>query len=198
MDPPIPRDFSLPDLSTLDDNLAANLMLSMSIGRGFPPGEAQHLVTAFARATETALRAYERARIELVGSDDKVFAYLRGCDDLQLALMALNRALRLANAIKGSSETVVSNADLPPEDGQRRLVEMRNALDHNSDPILDGQARLGLALALEVGPSDLSISRNGRHVLVSQAELGGWIRTLHSLVVSLTDDPDRWRRTSAP
>jgi hypothetical protein len=74
-----PSRFSLPDLSGLDDKLTANYILSASFGRVFPPGDAQHLVTAFVRSTESALRRYEEARLRLERSTtrDSLVDYLR-------------------------------------------------------------------------------------------------------------------------
>jgi hypothetical protein len=51
-----PKSFALPDLSGLDVDLVGNLLLSMTLRAALPPGEAQHLLTAFARSTESALR----------------------------------------------------------------------------------------------------------------------------------------------
>lgn len=103
----LPPQFSIPDLSGLDDHLTANLLLSMSIGRGFPAGNAQHLVTAFVRTTESALRLYEaaRARFTAAAGERSLVGYLRGLGEMELTYMALNRAMRLAVALLESPET---------------------------------------------------------------------------------------------
>lgn len=76
--------FSLPDLSGLYPHLMERHIDSMLVGRVFPPGDAQHLVTAFVRSTDGALRRYEEARLRLKRSarPDDLVEYLRGADDL--------------------------------------------------------------------------------------------------------------------
>jgi len=98
----LPPRFNLPDLSQLDSELTASLMMWLSLGRGFPPGDAQHLVMAFVRTTESALRRYEEARLRLQRSADggNLGEYLRGLNEMELAFMALHRAMRLAVALK--------------------------------------------------------------------------------------------------
>jgi hypothetical protein len=122
----------VPDLSGLDDKLTANLVLSLSVGRGFPPSDAQHLVTAFVRTTEGALRRYEEARLQLARSveQDSLVEYLRGLDDMELTFMALHRAMRIAQGLKDSSETKLRKSQLPAHGDQERLRKMRNAIDH--------------------------------------------------------------------
>jgi hypothetical protein len=107
----LPSRFVIPDLSELDDRLSDNLVLSMLIGRGFPAADAQHLVTAFVRTTESALRLYEaaRARFAAAAAGQSLASYLRGLNEMELTYMALNRAVRLAVALVESPETTVAS-----------------------------------------------------------------------------------------
>ncbi len=198
-----PRRFNLPDLSGLDDKLTANLTLSLRIGRGFPPGDAQHLVTAFIRTTEGALRRYEGARVQLERSayKDSFVEYLRGLDDMELTFMALNRAMRLAEALKTSCGTCVGNRELPREAEREQLRAIRNAVDHNVGPILNHRAGIGHMLALLVREDDVTIDAvdgddSGTVIThtVRHADLGRWLRQLHALALDLINHPDRWVR----
>jgi hypothetical protein len=191
-----PKSFDLPDLSGLDVDLVANLLLSMTLRAALPPGEAQHLFTAFVRSTESALRCYERARLQLEYSTEHgVASYIRGQADLELTFMALNRAMRLAEALKDSRETSVGNGELPSKPHRDLLRAVRNAIDHNDEPIRKGRAGKGEALALEVQQATIAIDGEQGHLSVDQADLGVWVRQLHELAVSLTNDPANWVRS---
>ena len=189
---------NLPDLSTLDDKLVANYMLSITIGRGFPPGDAQHLVTAFVRSTESALRRYEAARVQFARAMDRdhntLVEHLRGADDMAVTFMALHRAMRLGEGVMRSPETRVGKRELPSEGDRNKLRRMRNAIDHINEPIIDGHAGKGQTLELHVRDNDSSIDdEDGTHT-VSHADLGEWVRTLHTLAVNLTNEPQNWVR----
>jgi hypothetical protein len=191
-----PGPFSLPDLSGLDDKLTANYIISMTIGRGFPPGDAQHLVTAFIRSTEGALRRYEQARTQLERSveQDSLVEYLRGADDMEVAFMALHRTMRLAQGLMNSPDTTVSKSQLPSEADRDLLRVMRNAIDHINKPIIEGRAGTGQTLELNVRDDDSTIDDDAGTHTVSHARLGEWVRTLHALAVDLTNRPQDWVR----
>lgn len=108
--------------------------------------------------------------------------------------MAVNRTMRLAEELCRSKLTSIDPLQIPSPADQQRLRDMRDAIEHNDDPILKGEAGVGLALALDVTDTDLSINRKGRIVTVSQAEFGGWTRDLHVLAKNLATDPGSWRR----
>jgi hypothetical protein len=191
-----PTSFALPDLSGLSVDLVASLLLSMTFRAAFPPGEAQHLLTAFVRSTESARRCYERARQQLEYSTDHgVASYIRGQADLELTFMALNRAMRLAEALKDSYETTVSNCQLPSKTHRDLLRAVRNAIDHNDEQIRKGKAGKGEALALDVQQATVAICDEKGPLSVDQADLGAWVRQLHELAVALTNDPARWVRS---
>lgn len=192
-----PGRFNLPDLSGLDDNLTANLVLSLTVGRGFPPGDGQHLVIAFIRTTEGALRRYEEARLRLERSaeEDSLVEYLRGLDDMELTFLALHRAMRLAEGLMRSPETKVGNRELPGAVDRDQLRKMRNAIDHRDQPIIAGLAGKQHTLALLVREHDMIIDDDEGTRVVTHANLGDWIRRLHALAVDLTNHPERWVRT---
>jgi hypothetical protein len=189
--------FSLPDLSGLDGDLTANYIVSVEIGRVFPPGDAQHLVTAFVRSTDGALRRYEQARVRLERSarEDRLVEYLRGSDDLEVAFMALHRTMRLGEGLMKSPETTVGTKQLPSQSDRGLLRVVRNAIDHIDDPIIDGRAGTGLPLQLEVGNEDSTIAdRAGQFITVPHVTFGSWMRMLHVLAVDLTNRPHDWVR----
>jgi|GEM_PF-3456552 hypothetical protein len=170
----------------------------MLIGRGWPEGEAQHLLTAIARATDAALRCYEdaRLRLERAAQEHAVIGYLHGCEDMAIAFIALHRAMRLADALVASLETTVDESHLPPENGRSRLRRMRNAIDHRDKPIKRGDAGIGKTLALNVREHDSTIDDDEGTLTLTHVELGDSIRRLHSLVVDLTNHPEQWTRVA--
>jgi hypothetical protein len=192
----LPPQFSIPDLSGLDDHLTANLLLSMSIGRGFPAGNAQHLVTAFVRTTESALRRYEaaRARFTSAAAEQSLVGYLRGLDEMELTYMALNRAMRLAVALVESPETKVSKRMLPSQAERDRLRKMRDAIEHREGPIKANQAGVGKTIALSVSETESTIEDDTQHHANRHDELASWIQLLHALAVNLTNKPQSWSR----
>ena len=192
-----PRRLNLADLSALDDKLTANLMLESTFGGGFPSGAARHLVTAFVRTFEVALRCYERARLQLERSvaQDSLTEYLRGLDEMELTFIALHRAMRLAEGLMMSSETNVGKKQLPPAAEREELRKMRNAIDHRDGAIVDGLAGTGLTIALQVREDDLMIDDHDGSHTVMHAELGNSVRKLHELAVELTSHPERYVRT---
>lgn len=197
MSPALPSQFSIPDLSGLDDHLVANLMLSMSIGRGFPPGNAQHLVTAFVRTTESALRRYEATRTQLersAAAAQSFAGYLTGLDDMELTYIALNRAVRLAVALKDSPETNVSRSDLPAKQDQDRLRLMRDAIEHRESPISADLAGVGKTIALSVRENESTIEDATQSYSATHDALASWIKRLHALAVKLTNEPHVWSR----
>lgn len=196
MSPALPSQFSIPDLSGLDDHLVANLMLSMSIGRGFPPGNAQHLVTAFVRTTESALRRYEatRTQLERSAAAQSLAGYLTGLDDMELTYIALNRAMRLAVALKDSPETNVSRSDLPAKQDQDRLRLMRDAIEHRESPISADLAGVGKTIALSVRENESTIEDATQSYSATHDALASWIKRLHALAVKLTNEPHVWSR----
>jgi len=189
----------MPDLSELGDRLIEALIRSVAFGRSFPAGKAQFLVTTFIRTTESAIHCYERARLgfERSMAEDSLPQYLRAINDMELTFMALNRAMRLAEDLKSSPETTVDNGDLPRQPGRDQLHEMRNAIDHNNQPIKDGRTGKGQALTLEVQEHDMSITdKDGTTQTVRHTVFAGWIRKLHSLACSLIHHPERWARAT--
>ena len=170
----------------------------MSFGTGFPPGKAQHLVTAFVRTTESALRRYEAARIQLQASAARhsLAGYLRGLDDMELTYIALNRAMRLAVALKQSPETSVSTHDLPAQRDQDRLRVMRDAIEHREGPIKANLAGIGKTISLSVRENESSIEDGEHSYTATHSELALWIKRLHALAVKLTNEPKALSRST--
>lgn len=193
-----PARIALPDLSRLDTELTANYLLSIVFRGAFPPGTAQHLVTTFVRSIEIALRRYldARAPFEESVARDSLRAYLRGVSELEVTFIALHRAMRLADAIVRSSETLVPNGHIPTRDERDRLRLMRDAIEHNDEPILTGRAGTEETLMLFVREHDSTIDHKGTTYVATHTELGAWIAQLHQLAVTLTNEPEQWTRNA--
>lgn len=191
-----PDSIALPDLSQLDSELTANYLRSIAFRGSFPPGTAQALVTTFVRSVELALRRYADAWVQFEESvaRNSLRAYLRGVSELEVTFIVLHRAMRLAAAIVRSDETLVPNGHIPTRDERERLRIMRDAIEHNDQPILDGRAGRDETLALFVREEDSTIDTRGSPYVVTHAELGAWLTQLHQLAVTLTNEPEKWAR----
>lgn len=198
----LPRQINMPDLSGLDSKLTENLVRARLAGRGFPDGKAHHLVTAFTRTTESALRRYEEARLQLLRSTvaatnmRRIAEFIRGQDDLEVTLMVLHRAMRVADRLRASPETKVSRRELPTQADRDLLRDVRNAVDHRDHPIVAGLAGTGRMLAILVRERDLTIDVDDDALTITHDDLADWIRALHTLAAALTNEPERWLRTS--
>jgi hypothetical protein len=195
-----PLECVLPDLSGLSSDLYGGLMLSMGIGRGFPPGPAQFLVTEFVRTVEQVLSFYERARHQLEASSrsQALVGFVRACGELEIAYIVLNKAMRIGDAVISSSETNVTNAArnrLPSDADRARLTRMRNAIEHDVEPIRAGRGGQGDSLALEVRATLAQIADENGTVVATHDELARWLHTLHSFASELVDEPDEFIRT---
>ena len=96
-------------------------------------------------------------RLEESAERDSLLDYLRGVDDMELTYMSLHRAMRLAEGLMKSPLTRVRNSQLPSLAERDTLRSMRNAIEHNNQPIIDGLAGKGQTLALFVREGDATI-----------------------------------------
>src|SRR5271154_3764429 len=91
----IPESFDMPDLADLNAVLTEMLLLSSLVGRSFPEGDVQFLVMTFARTTDTTVRSYRRSQEQFrqAAFDHSIRQYLQAASDMELTVMALNRAV---------------------------------------------------------------------------------------------------------
>jgi hypothetical protein len=192
--------FDLPDLSGLDNALTANQALEILFrGKTYPSVEADGLVTAFVRTTESAVDAYERARKLLVDSAQKsngLGTYLKGLSEIEVCVTALDRAMRVAKRLVDPAEPTVQDGDLPSKGSMTRLSRMRNAIDHVDAPVSKGKFGEGRYLFLFVTETDLVINDEGAEIRVKQVDFGGWLEQLHGLADDLIRKPETWAADS--
>ena len=116
----MPQAVSFPNLSRLDADLTQQLLPKMSFqGHDFSGGSSKATGHPSRKTLESALLSYERARhrFDNYFARDSFFSgYLRGISDLELTLMALHRAMRLAEGVVRSPETKFSKSQLPSQD----------------------------------------------------------------------------------
>jgi hypothetical protein len=93
---------------------------------------------------------------------------------MEVAVTALHRAMRLAEGLMRSPETTVGKQDVPADTDRDLLRLMRNAIDHNNQPIIEGRAGKGQTLALWVGSDDSTIDDASGTQTVTHAQLGQW------------------------
>ena len=189
----------LPDLSGLRSNLLGSLMLGLIVGiKHIPRGPVNFLVPEFVRTVEQAVALYETARENLghATRDGALVGFVRASGDLEVAYMVLNKAMRIGEALVASEQTILPKDRLPSEAARRKLRLMRNAIEHEVEPIKEGRGGEGEALALEVRASFARIAdESGMHV-AEHHELAGWVRALHGLATDLVAEPETWFRGS--
>jgi hypothetical protein len=121
---------------------------------------------------------------------------VRASGDLEVAYLVLNKAMRIGEALVGSPQMIGPKDRLPGEAARRKLRLMRNAIEHEVEPIRDGRGGKGNPLALEVRATCARIAdETGTHV-TEHHELAGWVRKLHGLAADLAADPEAWFRDS--
>jgi hypothetical protein len=187
----------MPDLSGLANNLLGDWVLSSTFIASFPPGPAAFLVSTFVRLVEDALRSYEeaRSRLETASREEHLVEFVRGCSDMEDTFWVLHRATRVAVALVRSPETKLDYSQVPAEADREKLRKMRNAIDHDEEPIVGGCAGKGDSLALEVRSNEMSITdRDGVVQTVTHDQFAGWIRTLHALAAELIAHPRDWAK----
>jgi hypothetical protein len=109
----------------------------------------------------------------------------------------LHRAMRVGVALVKSAETKVSYRELPLEPDREQLRKMRNAIDHDDEPIIRGRAGKGEALSLEAGSTQMSIAdEDGVAQTVTYEQFASWIETLHKLAWELIQHPHSWATQS--
>jgi hypothetical protein len=192
----IPHVVNFPNLSGLDANLTQQLLPRMSFQRhDFPEGQAKQLAIHLVRTLESALLSYERARhrFDDYFTRDSFFSgYLRGISDLELTLMALHRAMRLAEGLVRSSETKLGNSQLPSKDDRDRLRDIRNAIDHVDGPIKKGIIQPVHMLAVLLNETELMIDdEEGNTLSARHTDVGDWVERLHSLALDFINHPER-------
>jgi hypothetical protein len=167
-------------------------------GHDFPEGKAKQLAIHLVRTIESALLSYERARHrfdDYFARDSFFSGYLRGINDLELTLMALHRAMRLAEGVVRSPETKFNNSHLPSKNDRNRLRDIRNAIDHVDGPIKEGAIQPGHMLAVFLNETELMIDdREGNTLSVRHTDVGDWVKSLHSLALDFINHPERWTR----
>lgn len=185
----------MPDLSDLAAGLLSAWFLHATFIESFPPGRAAFLSSSFVRATEHTLRQYQdaRNRLERASREEALMEFLRGCNDLEFTCIGLHKAIRLAEALMHSRETKVTAGQLPPSKDRDRLRKVRNAIDHDDEPIMAGRAGSGESLSLEVGSHTMNIADRDRvNQVLAHNEFAGWIRVLHGVAIDLIEHPSAW------
>lgn len=197
--PTIPQAVTFPDLSGLDADLTRRLLLRMSFqGHDFPEGTAKQLAIHLVRTLDASLLSYERARHrfdDYFAKDSFFGGYLRGISDLEIALTALHRSMRLAEGVVRSPETRFSKNRLPPQDDRDRLRDIRNAIDHVDGPIKKGSIQTGHMLAVFLNEAELMIDDGeGNTLSARHTDVAEWVQRLHHLALDFIDHPEQWAR----
>jgi hypothetical protein len=167
--------------------------------KSFPPGPVPFLVMEFVRTVEQTVDLYQKARERLEGSSRSgaLIGFVRAAGDLEIAYLVLNKAMRIGEALVRSPDTTVGKAWLPSEADRNRLRLMRNAIEHEVEPITAGRGGKGESLALEVRAAFAQIADDSGTLTATHEELARWIRTLHELAAGIVEQPEAWVRASS-
>jgi hypothetical protein len=197
-----PDSFEFPDLSRLNARLTDRHLLGLVFeGKVFVDPIARALALGLVRTIDSAVRAYERARVQMarsIAGGRRLGLFLEGVSEMEVAITALYRALRIAERVVESEATIINKDWIPSEGDRERLRSMRNAIDHVEGPIADGRCWQGESLFLEVTNADLRISEGGGELVIGQASLGEWVQKLHILAAELVREPNAWTPRGQP
>jgi hypothetical protein len=182
---------ALPDLRHLELDLSLLLLLGdAAASRVFASLRAYPIRGNFVRPVEVALRTYVGAWNTLQGIPDERpprKTYWLGTAELEMAMIALHRSVRLAEALKDSPDTRVSNAQLPSAPERDLLRQFRNAIDHTDGVVRNDDAEI---FALGLDETRLVIhDEKGRFLVADQVMLGEMVTRLHELAQNLMADP---------
>jgi hypothetical protein len=182
---------ALPDLRHLELDLSLLLLLGdAAASRVFASLRAYRIRGNFVRTVEVALRTYVGAWITLQGIPGERpprRTYWLGTAELEMAVIALHRSVRLAEALKDSPDTRVSNVQLPSARGRDLLRQFRNAIDHTEGVVRNDDAEI---FALGLDETRLGIhDEKGQFLVADQVMLGETVTRLHELAQNLIVNP---------
>jgi hypothetical protein len=162
-----------------------NVMLNGLFGqRGVPGHPGQPLANYLARLLDKTILTYESARGEMTTyverRDESVFSPLyRAHDELETTIDSLWRVACFTERLRRHKlAPVIEASRLPSKSDQRRLREMRHAIQHAGDRIFVGPAHAAW-LALCDDGVELATQR------ISYRELASWIERYHNVVKEL-------------
>lgn len=194
-----PDEVLLPDLSALDPNLMALGMLLAAVGALSDVEDGALGVLTLFRTTESALKCYERSRLLFAspdgGPNGDFWSYLRGLTEMELTLMALDRAMRVAEKLVGSRGTTIRSKQIPSQAVRDRVRLMRNGIDHVDERL----RRVGTVTALWPDRDEMTIEDpQGTPLVLSYEDLADALRKLHTLASDLIANPANWLKKTTP
>jgi hypothetical protein len=191
-----PTHFKLPDLTDLETNMIGAWTLTAVFLVPYTPGRASMLLPTFVRSVEVALRSYAAARVRLRRSveRDSLVDYIRGMSDMELAVIALNRSMRIAVRFVRLPDVNLKKAELPSAAEIDQLRKIRVAIEHIDESVVsEDRANKSETLSLNVRADCMVIhDKNGVLQRVDHMMFGTWLRKLHYVAKSLVHDTERW------
>lgn len=180
-----PQRNNMPSLQHLDSKNILNVMLNGLFGqRGVPGHPGRTLANYLARLLDKTILTYESARGEMATyverRDESVFSpFYRAHDELETTIDSLWRVACFTERLRRYKlAPVIEASRLPSQSDQRRLREMRHAIQHADDRIFVGPAHAAW-LALCDDGIELATQR------ISYRELATWIELYHDVVKEL-------------
>jgi len=119
---------------------------------------------------------------------------MHGISDMELAVIALNRAIRIAVRLTELPETKVKKSELPSATEIEQLRKIRVAIEHVDDSVInEDRGNKGETLALNVRTAYMVIHDKDKVLQrVDHVVFSTWLSTLHAVSKSLVHDPERW------
>ena len=187
----------MPDLSDLSGKLTISYFMNQWFGRtGLQldgPGGYQFL--NFIRLVDKTLLEYEQSREYLqqyVDSHNKTSLFLRCTGHMENCVDSLHRSLLHLEGLKASlhkereraSEPLpqIDRQELPNKASRKRVVRIRNAMQHMDKRITQGRAGADIApIGLTVKSDSIEVD----HEEIYFEELASWIRQIHNVAEQL-------------
>lgn len=175
--------YGLPDLSQLSQTSVVDHILNHMHGKtGYPEPEA-FLVMMYARMVDKSLAEWSAMQNELSGfmrGESRVSQrFFRAQGMAEDLVIALDRAMRFADALAQAAATSGLARDLPSQADTARVRAFRNRIVHGDEDLLNGRGGKGIATATpEV--TIYGIELYGVSLLFT--ELATWISKLYEFV----------------
>ena len=183
----LPKRCEMPDLSNLNSKVILTFILNAMLKGGGPRDlQAWALVISYVRLVDKAVVEYQSARAYLEEYVTTDFFHMspvfRATGHIETCIGTLKRAIRALDRIRRDQQSPEIPKHLPVLSGQtpERITEVRDAMEHMDERILNGQLPTIEALCLL---TDDGLDFCGTRV--SFTELASWVKQLHSLSESL-------------
>lgn len=186
-----PSTNGMPDLSNLEANLLNSVLNEFFRGAGPVEIEVKALWKNYIRLIDQILWEYNAARESLQYFIDQTefsighLGYLfRAVAHMETLLNTMRRAIKFARRIRNVERCFkFKKLSVLKDDVGKRIIKIRNDIEHLEDAILNGEITEESATTMKVESDRIELLNN----VILYADLANWITELHSLSIQLVD-----------